>query len=78
MPRPRRTGLGLALIARLALLVSVVWLTGLSRPLLQLFGHAVSLRDIVLIGGGLFLIYKGTREIHQRLGRRGLCARRAA
>ena len=65
--RARRVGLALALITRLALLASIVWIIGLTRPLFNLFGQPVSWRDIVLIAGGLFLLYKGTREIHQGL-----------
>jgi predicted tellurium resistance membrane protein TerC len=63
----RRIGLGLALIARLALLGSITWIIGLTQPLFELFGRNISWRDIILIGGGLFLLYKGTREIHLRL-----------
>jgi predicted tellurium resistance membrane protein TerC len=63
----RRVGLGLALITRLALLASIVWIIGLTRPLFTAFGHAVSWRDIILIGGGFFLLYKGTVEIHHRM-----------
>ena len=65
--RARRVGLALALIPRLALLASIVWIIGLTRPVFELFGQPVSWRDIVLIAGGLFLLYKGTREIHQGL-----------
>ena len=65
--RARRIGLALALITRLALLASIVWIIGLTRPVFELFGQPVSWRDIVLIAGGLFLLYKGTREIHQGL-----------
>jgi predicted tellurium resistance membrane protein TerC len=65
--RARQTGLALALITRLALLGSIVWIVGLTRPLFDIFGHAVSWRDLILIGGGFFLLYKGTREIHQGL-----------
>src|ERR1700704_4022444 len=65
--RARQIGLCLALITRLALLASIAWMIGLTRPLFDLFGHAVSWRDIVLVAGGLFLVYKGTAEIHQRL-----------
>jgi predicted tellurium resistance membrane protein TerC len=65
--RARQMGLGLALITRLALLVSIVWIIGLTRPLFEVLGHPVSWRDIILIAGGLFLLYKGTREIHRRL-----------
>jgi len=65
--RARRVGLALALITRLALLASIVWIIGLTRPVFEVFGQPVSWRDIVLIAGGLFLLYKGTREIHQGL-----------
>src|SRR6516225_1510962 len=63
----RRVGLALALITRLALLASIVWIIGLTRPVFDVFGQPVSWRDIVLIAGGLFLLYKGTREIHHGL-----------
>ena len=65
--RARQLGLALALITRLALLASIAWIIGLTRPLLELFGHPVSWRDIVLVAGGLFLLFKGTREIHHAL-----------
>ena len=65
--RARQVGLALALITRLALLASIVWIIGLTRPLFEVLGHAVSWRDIILIAGGFFLLYKGTREIHERL-----------
>jgi predicted tellurium resistance membrane protein TerC len=65
--RARQIGLALALITRLALLASITWIIGLTRPLFDLFGQPVSWRDIVLISGGLFLLYKGTREIHEGL-----------
>jgi len=60
-------GLALALITRLALLGSIAWIVGLTQPVFELFGRSFSWRDGILIGGGLFLLYKGTREIHQRL-----------
>lgn len=65
--RARLVGLALALITRLALLASITWIIGLTRPLFDVFGHAISWRDIILVAGGLFLLYKGTREIHHRL-----------
>jgi predicted tellurium resistance membrane protein TerC len=65
--RARKLGLALALLTRLALLASIAWIIGLTAPLFDLLGHAVSWRDIVLIGGGFFLLYKGTREIHERI-----------
>ncbi|GIK98605.1 MAG: membrane protein [Alphaproteobacteria bacterium] len=63
----RRVGIALALISRLVLLSAIAWIIGLTAPVFDLFGHAFSWRDIILIGGGLFLLYKGTVEIHERL-----------
>jgi predicted tellurium resistance membrane protein TerC len=62
--RAGQVGLALALISRLALLASIAWIIGLTQPLFELFGQPVSWRDIVLVAGGLFLLYKSTREIH--------------
>jgi len=62
--RARQLGLGLAMFARLALLFSIAWVMGLVDPIFSLFGRDVSWRDIILIGGGLFLIGKSTHEIH--------------
>lgn len=63
----RQAGLALALLTRLALLASIFWIIGLTSPVFKVSGHAVSWRDIILIAGGLFLLYKGTREIHHGL-----------
>ena len=63
----RQVGLSLALITRLALLASITWIIGLTHPVFAIAGQPVSWRDIVLIVGGLFLLHKGTKEIHQRL-----------
>lgn len=63
----RRVGLGLALIARLALLFSISWVIGLTEPWLTVFSQAISGRDIILIGGGMFLLAKATLEIHHSL-----------
>ena len=65
--RARQMGLSLALITRLARLASIAWIFGLTRPLFDFFDHPVSWRDIILVAGGFFLIYKGTTEIHQWL-----------
>src|SRR5215472_16776641 len=65
--RARQIGLALALTTRLGLLASIAWIISLTQPLFELFGHAVSWRDIVLIAGGFFLLYKGTREVHHAL-----------
>ena len=63
----RRIGLGLALLARVLLLLSLTWMIGLTRPLFEIADFAVSWRDIVLVGGGIFLIVKGTIETHHML-----------
>lgn len=65
--RARTLGLALAMIMRLALLASVSWLAGLTRELFTLFGHGFTVRDLVFLVGGLFLLYKATVEIHERL-----------
>jgi predicted tellurium resistance membrane protein TerC len=63
-PMARRLGLALAVVARLLLLLGIAWMVGLSAPLFTLFGHPFSWRDLVLAGGGVFLLAKGTVEIH--------------
>ncbi len=63
----RKLGLGLALIARLALLFSITWVMGLVDPWFTILGEEISGRDVILIGGGLFLLAKSTHEIHSSL-----------
>jgi predicted tellurium resistance membrane protein TerC len=63
-PAARRIGLALAVVTRLLLLFSIAWLVGLTEPLFAVFGHSFSFRDLILAGGGLFLLAKGTAEIH--------------
>jgi predicted tellurium resistance membrane protein TerC len=63
--RARSVGLSLALFMRLALLASISWLVGLTATVFTLGGHGFSWRDLILAGGGLFLLYKGTKEIHE-------------
>ena len=63
----RRLGLGLAMFARLGLLFSLSWVMGLREPIVTLGELAVSGRDMILFGGGLFLIGKATQEIHEAL-----------
>ena len=63
----RRLGLGLAMLTRLGLLFSITWVMGLTKPWFSVFGNSVSGRDIVLIGGGMFLLFKATHEIHNSL-----------
>src|SRR5262247_2340513 len=65
--RARQIGLSLAFIFRVVMLAGLTWLMGLTAPLFTLFGMAVSWRDIILIGGGLFLIAKATHEIHSEV-----------
>jgi predicted tellurium resistance membrane protein TerC len=66
-PRARRLGLAFALVTRLGLLFAITWVMGLTRPLFTLLGHAISGRDLILLGGGLFLIAKATSEVHDKL-----------
>ena len=63
--RARKIGLALALLFRIALLLVITWIIGLQADLFTAFGHAFSWRDLILIGGGVFLIYKSTAEIHE-------------
>ncbi len=63
----RRLGIGLAMVSRLALLFSIAWIMKLRDPLFSLFSNEISGRDIILIGGGLFLLAKSTHEIHNNL-----------
>ena len=77
----RRTGIMLAVVTRILLLLSLSWIIGLTEPLFTVIGFRISGRDIVLIVGGLFLIWKSVHEIHQRLegdeGRAGAKVRAA-
>jgi predicted tellurium resistance membrane protein TerC len=65
--RARRIGIGLALILRLALLGTIAIIVQLTEPVVSLFGHGFSWRDIILIAGGLFLVWKATKEIHHNV-----------
>lgn len=60
-------GLGLALVMRLGLLSIMSWLVALTDPVFSIWEHPFSLRDLILLGGGLFLLYKATTELHERL-----------
>ncbi|MBN1304237.1 MAG: TerC family protein [Anaerolineales bacterium] len=65
--RGRSTGLALAVISRIILLLSIAWVIGLTTPLFSIFHFSISGRDLILILGGLFLLAKSTHEIHQKL-----------
>jgi len=63
----RRLGLFLAMAMRIALLLGLTWVLGLTEPLFGILGNEISGRDLILIGGGLFLLAKGVHEIHDKL-----------
>jgi len=63
----RRIGLSLALILRLVLLATIAFIVHLTEPIIHLFGRGFSWRDLILIAGGLFLVWKATREIHDNV-----------
>lgn len=63
----RNVGLMLAMLTRLALLFSIVWVANLTQPWFSILGNDISGRDLILIGGGLFLLAKSTHEIHNSL-----------
>ena len=63
----RRLGIGAALVTRLLLLATISWIIGLTAPIFDLLGQPISWRDLILIAGGFFLLYKATHEIHDSL-----------
>ncbi|GEO85451.1 MULTISPECIES: TerC family protein [Alphaproteobacteria] len=65
--KARRVGILLALVLRLALLGTVAWIVKLTTPLFEAFGHGFSWKDLILIAGGLFLVWKATKEIHHNV-----------
>ncbi|NBA95576.1 TerC family protein [Pseudomonas sp. R5(2019)] len=62
--KARRLGIGLALVLRLGLLSTVAWIVQLTEPVIEVFGQVFSWKDMILIAGGLFLLWKATKEIH--------------
>lgn len=77
--KARRIGLALAMLMRIGLLLVVTWIVRLTEPLFAVFGHEVSGRDLILLGGGLFLLAKSTFEIHENLeGEHGEKSRKVA
>lgn len=65
--KARNIGLSLALLMRIALLFGITWIIGFTEPVFSVFEHPVSVKDIILVVGGLFLIAKSTTEIHESL-----------
>jgi predicted tellurium resistance membrane protein TerC len=65
--RARTVGLSMAMFARIGLLLSLTWIMRLTAPLFTIFGRGISGRDIILLAGGVFLLWKSTHEIHERL-----------
>ncbi|HUE77949.1 MAG TPA: TerC family protein [Longimicrobiales bacterium] len=65
--RARTVGLGLAMLTRILLLLAIAWVIGLTAPLFEVLGEEISGRDLILLGGGLFLVGKSTYEIHHKL-----------
>ena len=78
-PKTRRVGLLAAMVMRILLLMSIAWIVRLTAPLVTVFGRDISGRDVILMGGGLFLLAKATLEIHERLeGEEGHSSARVA
>ncbi|MEJ2004625.1 MAG: TerC family protein [Cyclobacteriaceae bacterium] len=65
--RARTIGLALALLLRVGMLLAITWIIKFNDPLFEIFGMGFSIRDIILFAGGLFLLYKSTVEIHQKM-----------
>jgi len=65
--KARRIGIGLALVLRLALLGTIAFIVQLTQPLFTAFGHGFSWRDLILVAGGVFLVWKATKEIHHNV-----------
>jgi predicted tellurium resistance membrane protein TerC len=66
-PRGRLLGLGLAMLTRIGLLFSITWVMSLKNELITVMGHGIAGKDLILIGGGLFLLFKSTHEIHEKI-----------
>ena len=65
--RARKIGIGLALIMRLGLLATIAWIVQLTQPVFTVWGNEFSWKDMILIAGGLFLVWKATKEIHHHV-----------
>jgi predicted tellurium resistance membrane protein TerC len=77
-PLARKIGLGLALLFRIIFLVSITWIIGLTAPAFQIWHHDISWRDLILLSGGLFLLWKATEEIYREMEGRDADPRKVA
>jgi len=66
-PKARAVGIGLALVARIVMLLGITWIIGFTQPLFEVLGHEFTGRDLILFFGGLFLLGKSTYEIHHKI-----------
>ncbi|MDD2056525.1 TerC family protein [Pseudomonas sp. GD03860] len=76
--KARRIGISMALVMRLGLLSTVAWIVQLTEPVVDVFGHAFSWKDMILIAGGLFLLWKATKEIHESVDPRAQAEAKAS
>ena len=65
--KARQFGLGIAAVMRVGLLFGIAWLASLTQPLFQVMGNDISVKSLILLSGGLFLLYKSTKEIHHKI-----------
>lgn len=70
--KARIVGLSLAMITRLLLLFSISWIAGLTAPFVEIWNHSLSGRDVLMLGGGVFLLIKAVREIHETMEEAGV------
>ncbi|MEE1866855.1 MULTISPECIES: TerC family protein [Pseudomonas] len=76
--KARRIGISMALVMRLGLLSTVAWIVQLTEPVVEVFGHTFSWKDMILIAGGLFLLWKATKEIHESVDPRAQAEAKAS
>jgi len=76
--KARRIGIRMALVMRLGLLSTVAWIVQLTEPVVDVFGHTFSWKDMILIAGGLFLLWKATKEIHESVDPRAQAEAKAS
>ena len=76
--KARRIGISMALVMRLGLLSTVAWIVQLTEPVVDVFGHTFSWKDMILVAGGLFLLWKATKEIHESVDPRAQAEAKAS